>query len=151
MSYAQSCMDGISTSIAQFTFAGGDPEDYYGTLCQLNLTTISLWAAARTYCTPQEIEAGTTLLGGYCTEYGKVELAPYSKVAPLLTDEYIAAMKVVTYDDVAKKSTLDQPVLLSSDFFEAGRRTVVSHHHLESERTKTMLMNSSTSSTIHLR
>lgn len=124
-SYADSCLDGISTDVTSFTFAGNDPEDYYGSMCTGNLSVISLWAAAKKYCTPYEIEVGYVTVNGYCA-YGLVELTPYADIEPLLTDEYMAAMHVVNYEDIDPTVVLDYPILISQELFEAGRKTVVS-------------------------
>lgn len=119
------CLEGIRTVITEFVFSPGDTEDYWGNVCTNNLSTLSMWSAAKVYCTMDEIEAGSQLLGGYCTEYGEVELIAYSDVAPLLTDDFLAKLSVVEYSDIDESVVLDHAILLSKDLFTAGYKTTV--------------------------
>jgi ferric-chelate reductase len=119
------CVNGIRTDLAEFTFAGGSPADYWGNLCTNNLSVHSMWAAAKVYCSEHEIVAGSKMLSDYCTEYGLVELIPYSKVLPSLTDEYIASLPVVEYSDINATKIWDHAVLLSKAFYTAGMKTTV--------------------------
>ncbi|EXJ84251.1 hypothetical protein A1O3_04918 [Capronia epimyces CBS 606.96] len=117
------CINGIRTDIAEFTFAGGEASGYWVNLCSNNLSVHSMWAATKLYCTQHEIEAGSKMLGEYCLEYALVELTPYSEVLPSLTDAYIASLPVVEYSDIDATKIWNQSVLLSKDFYTAGRRT----------------------------
>lgn len=120
------CVDGITTDITEFTFAGGEELDYYTNLCTNNLTVHSVWAAAKVYCTPKQITAGEKLLSGYCEEYGLVKLVPYAEVLPLLTNEFISSLPIVEYSDVDATKILNHSVLISRDFYKAGMHTTVS-------------------------
>lgn len=122
---AVECVNGIRTDIAEFTFTGGSPEDYWGNLCTNDLSVHSMWAATKVYCSEHEIEAGTKFFAGYCTEYGGVELIPYSKILPELTDEYIASLPIVGYSDINETKIWDHAVLISKDFYKAGMKTTV--------------------------
>jgi hypothetical protein len=120
------CIDGILTAVTEFPFAGADPEDYYGTLCTYNLSVNSLWSAAKLYCNPAEIKAGSALYEGYCTEYGSVSLVPYSEVEPELTDAYINSLQVVNFEDIDPTQVWNNSILISKDLYEISKRTVVS-------------------------
>lgn len=84
-----------------------------------------MWAAAKLYCTQHEINTGEKMLGGYCEEYGLVTLVPYSEILPILTDEFIAGLPVVEFDDINETKIWDHSVLLSEAFYTAGMRTTV--------------------------
>ncbi|KIV87953.1 hypothetical protein PV10_09231 [Exophiala mesophila] len=118
------CVDGVRTVIADFVFTGGEDGDYWGNLCANNLSTLSMWSAAKKYCTPDEISAGNQLLGGYCTEYGGVELIPYSDVSPLLTDSFFANLPIVDYSDINESVVWDHAILMSRDLYAASYRTI---------------------------
>lgn len=119
------CVQGISSAIGYVVFAGADPTDYYGTMCTNNLTVVTLWASAKLYCSPKEIEEGSKLLGGYCTEYGSVELTPYSQVAPILTDKFISSLPRAYYSDIAAGTIFNTSVVISRPFYKSARDTYV--------------------------
>ena len=118
------CMAGINTAVSEISFVPIS-EEYYPNMCQNELIVNSWWAAAKLYCTPKEIEAGEKLYAGYCEEYGGVELVTYAETLPILTDEYIAALNVVTYDTRDASVVWETPVLISYDLYEAGYRSSV--------------------------
>ncbi|RVX66609.1 hypothetical protein B0A52_09360 [Exophiala mesophila] len=115
-------MAGINTAVSEISFVPIS-EEYYPNMCQNELIVNSWWAAAKLYCTPKEIEAGEKLYAGYCEEYGGVELVTYAETLPILTDEYIAALNVVTYDTRDASVVWETPVLISYDLYEAGYRS----------------------------
>jgi hypothetical protein len=119
------CINGIQTALNQLTFEDLDPEDYYGSRCTLGLFLTSFWACAKVFCTEKQIDAGAKLWGGYCTEYGMVELVPFSEVLPLLTDEYLAALPVVSYEDIDPTEVWNTSVMLSESLYHTGARTTV--------------------------
>lgn len=125
MDWDVQCINGIQTALGSFVFAGSELLDYYTNMCTHELTVTSMWAAAKVYCTPKEIAAGSEVQAGYCTEYGMVELTPYSEVLPILTDDYIASLQVVTYDDIDPLAVWNDTVLLSEDLYKLGYRTTV--------------------------
>lgn len=124
MNWDTQCMAGINTALAEVVF---EPisEEYYPNMCRNELIVNSWWAAAKLYCTPKEIEAGQKMYAGYCTEYGDVELITYAETLPILTDEYIAALNVVTYDSRDPLVVWDTPVLIDYDLYLAGYKTTV--------------------------
>lgn len=119
------CLNGVQTALSQLTFEDGDPEDYYGSMCTHGLFLNSFWASAKVFCTQKQIDAGAELWGGYCIEYGMVELVPYSEVLPLLTDEYLSSLPVIAYDDIDPTKLWNTSVLLSESLYLSGYRTTV--------------------------
>jgi hypothetical protein len=124
---ATECMDSVVAAVTDFTFAGADP-DYYTTLCTYNMSVYSMWTAAKLYCTPTEIEAGSAEYEGYCTEYGNVGLVPYSEVESELTDAYIKTLQVVNFEDIDETQIWNHSILISKSLYEISKRTVVSDY-----------------------
>ena len=54
-----------------------------------------------------------------------VELVPYSEVLPLLTEEYLAALPVVSYEDIDPTKLWNTSVMLSESLYHTGARTTV--------------------------
>lgn len=119
------CLDGIRTAVSDLLFNGTDPTDYYGTLCTNKLVVTSLWASAKVYCTPRQIQAGFKLLDGYCVEYGNVKLTPYSEVLPVLTNSFIKSLPVAQYSDIEDATVFNTSVLISRPLYKAAKDTVV--------------------------
>ncbi|OAP60926.1 hypothetical protein AYL99_05928 [Fonsecaea erecta] len=86
---------------------------------------MSMWAAAKVYCTPREIEAGEKQFSGYCEEYGNVQLIPYAEVLPNLTNEYIKSLPVAQYSDIEDLTVFNTSVMISRSLYKAGRDTYV--------------------------
>ena len=124
------CVDGIRTDLADFVFAGTNVSDYWGNICTNDLTVTSIWAAVKTYCTQKQIHDGEEMLSEYCMEYGFVTLTPYANVLPLLTDDFVASLQIVEYEDMDPTIVWNNSVLLSKQFFVAGEKTVVRCHGL---------------------
>lgn len=122
---ATDCLDGITSDITSFIFGDVEPGSYYATMCNGTLSTTSLWAAAKVYCSDLEIAAGEKLVGGWCIEYGETSLRPYSEVEPLLTDAFISSLPIVEYEDIATAQTWNTSILLSRNLFIAGYKTSV--------------------------
>lgn len=120
-----SCIEGIHTDISEFVFEGNPPEDYYGQACTNKLSVTSLWAAAKIYCTPSEITAGSKALAQTCQQYGFITLIPYSEIAPSLTDDFISSLPIVEYSDIDPTKTWNHSVLISKELYEAGKKTTV--------------------------
>ena len=127
---ATDCIDGISSDVTSFTFGDVEVGNYYATLCNGTLSTTSLWAAAKLYCSQLEIEAGEKLVASWCTEYGETTLVPYAQVEPTLTKEFIASLPVVNYEDIAAAQVWNTSVVISKDLFIAGYKTSVSAPNL---------------------
>ncbi len=120
------CLNGIRTAVSEFIFVDNLEADYWVNICNDTLGVHSVWAAAKLYCTLDEIVAGSGLLGPYCEEYGFVELTPYETVLPDLTDEYINSLQVVNFEDIDETAVWNNSVLISKVLFDASRRTTVS-------------------------
>lgn len=120
------CIDGIETAVSYLTFNGSAELSYYVNMCSNDLVVISLWAAAKVYCTPQEILAGYDEYNPICQEYGSVALTPYAEVEPKLTDDYLKSLPVAEFSDVQDFTLFDTPVMISSDLYKAARDTSVS-------------------------
>ncbi|KIV87606.1 hypothetical protein PV11_03140 [Exophiala sideris] len=125
---ALDCVNGIRTDLPKFNFAGGTPGDDWGNVCTNNLSVHSMWAAAKVYCTQEQIVAGAKMLEVFCEEFGRVKLVPYQKVLPHLTQDYVSSLPIVGFDDINDTKTWDHPVLISKDFFHAGVRTTNVFH-----------------------
>lgn len=119
------CINGIYTGLSKFNFFGQKPGDTYGNVCTNKLGVRSLWAAAKSYCTPKEIEAGEKKLGGDCTKKGNVTLVPYFDVLPILTDQFIHNLQAVQFSDIKVKRIRNNSVLLSPTLFEISRGSQV--------------------------
>ena len=91
-----------------------------------DLYIVSMYAAAKLYCTPEEIQAGYDYYNPTCLEYGGVEFTPYAKVEPNLTNDYIASLPVASYDDYKNVTIFNTPVLISRSYWEIARDTTVS-------------------------
>lgn len=90
------------------------------------LELVSLYAAAHTYCTESEITAGMQVLTRYCVEYGNTTLRPMSDFAPNLTAASIASMRQVGRWDVSPTDVLEEPVLITKEFYALAYQTEVS-------------------------
>jgi hypothetical protein len=120
------CFDAIYEVYGEIPFVGSGPDDYWPSVCQNHLKVNSIYAAATRYCSASEIEAGTKLLGKYCTEYGEMELLPISDFKENLTQEYLQNMRVVEKDDVKEDGpNITETVMISDHFFSLSLRTVV--------------------------
>lgn len=87
-----------------------------------------MWAAAKTYCTPKQIKAGSDLLSGYCIKYGETTLIPYSEVLPILTDDFIASLPQVDLDDKDPTKIWNTSLMLTKHLYNLGYRTTVYPH-----------------------
>lgn len=122
----QYCFDAVYEAMGDLTFVGNTAEEYWNSTCQNPLKVTSMYASAKTYCTPHEIDAGASVLAHYCMEYGTLELAPMSQFAENLTDEFIKGMRVIDHDEIPETDNITEFVLLSPSYFGGSLRTVVS-------------------------
>ncbi|ELR05479.1 hypothetical protein VC83_07147 [Pseudogymnoascus destructans] len=128
------CVDGIRTAVTLFTFA--DASSYYVNICAGNLTTLSIWAAAKTYCTPLEIEAGSRSFSDYCLQYAGFELASYAETERNFTDEYMKNLKVVEYEDIAKAKLWNETIVISKPLWETSKRTISAFNNQYATHTR---------------
>ncbi|KAK6379383.1 hypothetical protein LTS17_006301 [Exophiala oligosperma] len=114
------CVEGLRTALAEVKFNVSDAEDYWGNLCVKDMIVRSMWIAAKLYCTPVEIIAGSKAFGDECVEYGSVELTPYSKMLPDLTEDYINSLPLVEYSDIEAGTVWNTSIQLSKTVVKAG-------------------------------
>ncbi|KIW82734.1 hypothetical protein Z517_01977 [Fonsecaea pedrosoi CBS 271.37] len=120
------CFQGVETAVDYLTFNLTNPTDYYGNLCTNKVYTISMYAAAKLYCSIREIQAGYDYFNQECQEYGEgLTLVPYSDIEPLLTDEYMKSLTVADYNDYEKGTVFNGPVLITRSYWKTARDTWV--------------------------
>jgi hypothetical protein len=112
-----SCLSAIQTAVSKFKFPHEE------SACTGNHSVHSLWAAAKTYCSPEEIKAGSGYLLGHC--HGG-ELVPYSQIEPQLTQEYVQSLPVVGFENMEGKQVWHTPVLLSPELYTIALQSQVS-------------------------
>jgi len=120
----QDCVEGIVEVYGEIPF-DGDTGDYYVDLCTNPLKLITVYAAALTYCTADEIDAGFKLRGGYCSQYGLVEQVPMSEFAANLTPEAIKQMPIIEYTGEEPTENITAPAIISQEWYELSFLTVV--------------------------
>lgn len=118
------CVESIFEAYSRLSFNGSHSQPWLVNSCKNALRTRSIYAAAKVYCSPSEIQAGIAHINEPCQ--GDLARTPYSEIEPELTDEYIRGLRVVEYKEVSKAVELDSPVLISRAYFEAAFRTNVS-------------------------
>lgn len=119
------CIVTISEALVYLSFAGSRNSSFLDKICTNELRTFSLYAAAKVYCNPTEIDDGLLFLDNECENKGLARI-PYSTIEPVLTDEYIANLRVVEFREVDKGVEQTDPILISGDFFWRAYRTNVS-------------------------
>ncbi|KFY04042.1 hypothetical protein V490_00012 [Pseudogymnoascus sp. VKM F-3557] len=128
------CVDGIRTAVTLFKFS--DASSYYVDICAGNLTTLSIWAAAKTYCTPLDIEAGSRSFSVDCLQYAGLELASYAETEGNFTDEYMKNLKIVEYEDIAKVKLWNETIIISKPLWEASKRTISAFNNQYATHTR---------------
>ncbi|RHZ65509.1 ferric reductase family protein [Aspergillus thermomutatus] len=111
-----SCVSAIEKAISDFKFPNEE------SACTGNLSVHSLWAAAKTYCSPEEIRAGSAYLLGNC-DGG--ELVPYSQIEPQLTEEYMQSLPVVNFENLQERKLWHTAVLLSPELYTIALQSQV--------------------------
>ncbi|KFY92796.1 hypothetical protein V498_04766 [Pseudogymnoascus sp. VKM F-4517 (FW-2822)] len=128
------CVDGILTAVTSFTFT--DASSYYVDICTGTLTSLSIWAAAKTYCTPLGIEARSRSLRNDCLQFGGMELTSYAETVGNFTDEYMKNIKVVEYEDIAAAKVWNETILISEPLWEASKRTISAFNNQYATHTR---------------
>jgi hypothetical protein len=126
----QYCLDAVYEALSDLSFEGSSADAYWESTCQNPLKVGTIYASATRYCTEYEIIAGATLLNQYCTEYGEVELLPYSDFKANLSEEYINSLRVIDYEEIPATENVTAVVLISATYFDASFRTVVCYSSL---------------------
>lgn len=118
------CLYGILTALSEFTFNTSTADYYYNT-CQDETFLESMYAAAKLYCSPDQINAGQAAINTTCTSYGLIHLVPYETVLPNLTDTFIASLPVVNFEDIGTVADWNSSILISPSLFRTGVDTEV--------------------------
>ena len=125
----QQCADCAWEILGQVPFEG-DPTDeadtaYYEAVCKNPLKLISIYATAKTYCTPAEVEAGFKALESNCMVYGEgIVLTPMSEFEANLTDEKIKSYPVVETSELNPEEPVASPLVVGRATFDSMYRTV---------------------------
>lgn len=122
----QACMQGIRQALSPWYFSGGLVFDYYQNLCANELRVTSIYASAKVHCTEEEIQVGAMVLGDNCLLWGGVDAIPYSEIEPTLTDEFIASLPILTYEDRDVELVLTEPHLIDEEYYRIALRASVS-------------------------
>ncbi|KAJ5586642.1 hypothetical protein N7450_006429 [Penicillium hetheringtonii] len=118
------CVTAVYSAYNYITFAGGPPKGLWDTRCQNPLKVASIYAASDVYCRDRERAAGLSQLAAFCEEFGHLELLPRAAVAENLTDDVIRDMRKVDYLELDRSEPTDNPVLISSSYFNLMFNTI---------------------------
>lgn len=118
------CLHTVSTSYNYITFTGEGYGTYYGPKCLNPLRTISTYASGKTFCKDKEILIGFEKIRREC-EDGGLEFLDWQQVVSIVTDDDIAQMRVVEFNEVPEGTNITDPVRLSNSFFERVGNTLV--------------------------
>lgn len=122
ISHDQYCVYSIYYSYNYLSFAGSH-ETFWESTCRNPVKVASMFASAKTYCSPAEIAPGFRLIDEYCHKDG-LELLDLGPIAANMTEEYISSLRVVDFEEISRTTELTEPVLLSLSYFEKAFRTV---------------------------
>jgi hypothetical protein len=111
------CLHSISVSYNYITFSGEGYNTYYGPRCLNPLRTISTYASGKTLCTDKEIKVGFEKI--------RREFLDWRHVVANITDDDIAKMRVVEFDEIPTGTNITEPVRLSKSFFRRVGNTLV--------------------------
>lgn len=114
------CINGIQTVVSRLQFTKEK------SICSGDHHVHTLWAAAKLYCSPEEIDAGSAMLAEECLRDGS-QLVPYTQILTRLSDGYIRSLPVVDFTGLGSKKVWSTPVLISRELCEIARRTTVSY------------------------
>lgn len=118
------CLHAVSVSYNYITFSGEGYGTYYGPKCLNPLRTISTYASGKTFCTDKELSIGFETIRKECEDDG-LEFLDWQQVVANVTDDDIAQMRVVEFDEVSEGSNVTDPVRLSNSFHERVGNTLV--------------------------
>jgi hypothetical protein len=118
------CLHSVSVSYNYITFSGEGYNTYYGPKCLNPLRTISTYASGKTFCTDKEIQIGFEKIRKEC-EKEELEFLDWRHIVANVTDDNIARMKVVEFDEIPTGENVTEPIRLSEAFFHRVDNTLV--------------------------
>lgn len=118
------CLHSVSVSYNYITFSGEGYNTYYGPKCLNPLRTISTYASGKTLCTDKEIQVGFEKIRREC-EKDEFEFLDWRHVVANTTDDDIAKMRIVEFDEIPSGTNVTEPVRLSRAFFHRVGNTIV--------------------------
>ncbi|KAK2798400.1 hypothetical protein FQN50_008840 [Emmonsiellopsis sp. PD_5] len=116
------CVLSIVEAVSRLSFTGSLSTPYLVDSCTNKLRTYSIYASAKLYCTPSEIEDGLLILDRDCEKEG-LERIPYGIIEPSLTEKYLRGLRVVEYKELSRGVELDEVVVVSRDWWWRVLRT----------------------------
>jgi len=118
------CLHSVSVSYNYITFAGDGYGTYNGPKCLNPLRTISTYASGKTFCTENEIQVGFDKIRRECNKED-LEFLDWQELVADVTEEVIAGMRVVEFDELPTETNITEPVRLSRPFLDRVRNTLV--------------------------
>lgn len=118
------CLHSVSVSYNYITFTGDGYGTYNGPKCLNPLRTISTYASGKTFCTENEIQVGFDKIRRECNKED-LEFLDWQELVADVTEEVIAGMRVVEFDELLTGTNITEPVRLSRPFLDRVRNTLV--------------------------
>lgn len=118
------CLHSVSVSYNYITFSGEGYNTYYGPKCLNPLRTISTYASGKTRCTDKEIQIGFEKIRREC-EKDDFEFLDWRQIVANITDNDIASMRLVEFDEIPSGTNVTEPVRLAKSFFQRVDNTLV--------------------------
>jgi hypothetical protein len=123
------CLNSVSVSYNYITFPGEGYNTYYGPKCLNPLRTISTYASGKTFCTDKEIHVGFEKIRKEC-EKDELEFLDWRHIVANITNDDIAKMRVVEFDEIPTGKNVTEPIRLSEALFQRVSNTLVCLPHL---------------------
>ncbi len=121
--FEQECVSAIYQIYGQLTYTGVGYGDYWTPVCQNPIVVVSILAAAKTYCAPENIQTGIDFINIYCPIYGGGPQLPASDFAANLTDEAIHNLPVLGIAEAFMLGNISAPFLISQAVYDLGYKT----------------------------
>jgi len=118
------CLHSVSVSYNYITFSGKGYNTYYGPKCLNPLRTISTYASGKMLCTDKEIQIGFEKIRREC-EKDDFEFLDWRHIVANITDNDIASMRLVEFDEIPSGTNVTEPVRLAKSFFQRVDNTLV--------------------------
>ncbi|OCF44973.1 hypothetical protein I317_01255 [Kwoniella heveanensis CBS 569] len=127
------CVEGCNDAVGEVSFSDMDANlTYYGMRCTSIMFSTSLALCSKTYCTPYQQQKGWEKIGGYCSEYGEVELPPMETLLSAMDENNVTRdVDVIANMGVVYNNT----ILVDQASWMAGFKTenawtqeMINHH-----------------------